>query len=207
MVALFARNRLATDEDGYVEFALTNGSSCDMYNDSKVLVAPDAGTALGFQAGKFWCIKKPGGSQEYAVPGGTIRAENPVFSVEIDGDQAVVKVTYGSLTVKSANGATERLVPALQLPLRADGTFASGPQAIELTTADRATADRLQKRLAPITAPPPKTGSSDALRTIVDAKKLTVAVDSTDQAAVAFSEAFAKALAAAWGVDVEVVQR
>ena len=95
--------------------------------------------------------------------------------------------------------------PALQLPLRADGTFASGPQAIELTSADLATADLLQKRLAPITAPPPKTGSSGALRTIVDAKKLTVAVDSTDQAAVAFGEAFAKALAAAWGVDVEVV--
>ena len=129
-----------------------------------------------------------------------------MFSVEIDGDQAVVKVTYGSLTVKSASGATERLVPALQLPLRADGTFASGPQAIELD--ERGSRD---------SGPPAEAACTDhgaatedrflrrARRTIVDAKKLTVAVDSIDQAAVAFGEAFAKALAAAWGVDVEVV--
>jgi hypothetical protein len=178
-----------------------------MRQNSKVRVAPQPGTVLEFRAGTFWCSKRPDApQQEYSVPGGTIEATDPVFGVEIVGEQALVKVTYGSVTVRSASGAQQTLVPALQAPVLASGTFASAPQAIQLTSADRETAARLQSLLPPIRVEPPAAGSAGVLGTVVATDKLSIAVDSADSAAVAFAESFAKALGAAWHVDAVVAR-
>jgi hypothetical protein len=203
-IDLRAGNLLETNSTGLVEFQLDVGSGCEMLQDASARVQPKPDIAVEFRDGEFWCSKRPGDPQEYEVPGGTLHADDPVFGVAIDGDQATVKVTYGSVEVRSDSGETATLAPALQVSV-ASGRLASQPQAVELTSADRVIADSLQARLPRPKIVPPDPSGSDALGRILQTGKLRVAIDSTDPSADDFGTAFAKSLADAWRVDVEVV--
>ena len=127
-VDLFEHDLLVTDQDGFVAFALRSGTNCDMRQNFSSSPDPETRCSVGFPRRRLLVqVTEPGGqkTEYYFVQGARLRVDSQVFSVRFEGDQAIVKVIYGSVVVESTNGEQRTLVPELQMPIRANGTFAS----------------------------------------------------------------------------------
>lgn len=120
------------------------GSALRVLPDATYLIewfaksGPAQTSAGGGTQGTTWCGKSPGAmTEQFSIKGRhsiEISTQDPVFGVTILGDQTIVKLLDGQLTV-TIDGINTRLTAHKQISIAADGKYEI--QEIELTADDK----------------------------------------------------------------------
>lgn len=207
---------VSTNSQGVVDFDIQDKvESCTAFNQSAVAVYPNSPSLIPlmrFEEGRTWCNTDADATIEVQLEAGgraRLLLSDPVFGVEITGDQVVVRVMLGFVQVSSLEtdgGLTMLVGPGQQsvVAAQADPTAAAGFLVEELTSLEQQVVPELVKQVPAPSFGPPEAADSPALQSIFDRGSIVVGFDAkadVGDGAGAFIDSFMSFLGQGWEVE------
>lgn len=141
-----AKTRLATDRSGSVDFELDSGTGCHTRPNSELRLEPDRRINIKFLDGTSVCWKKPDAEEHKYLAGKTlVTAEDPVFGVTVNGDESVVRVTFGFVEVETTAAPEPVVVGPDQQAVVSPRQPAPRVEEIELSPGDKRITDAFEE--------------------------------------------------------------